>query len=86
MTIVFAVMALAILTLEYVLWKNKKNSEFVLKLLDMQRKDHNRLLCNVSRLLRCSRVAKDGRLIVPRKVYEQFMEQSFDNEEVQYDD
>ena len=85
MTIVFAVMALAILTLEYVLWQNKKNSEFLFKLLDMQRKDHHRLLCNVSRLLRCSRVSNDGRLIVPRKVYDTFMEQSFDNEEVDYE-
>ena len=85
MIIVFAVMALAIFTLECVLWKNKKYTEFLNALLDKQRKDHNKLLCNVSRLLRCSRVAKDGRLIVPRKVYDNFMEQSFDNDEVDYE-
>lgn len=78
-------LAIAVFTLEYVVWKYKKHTEYLNAALSVCRKDHNKLLCNVSRLLSRSRVALDGRLIVPRKVYNNFMEQSFDNDEVDYE-
>jgi len=83
MIIGIVLMAIAVVAFEYTVWKYKKYTEYLNRLLDIHRKDQNKLVCGVSRLLSRSRVALDGRLIVPRKVYDNFMEQSFDNEEVE---